>query len=137
MPALPKAPKTERYALERDPDGGTLRAWVVRPGVRRVPLRHVAVHSPTGFECGYGGSGPADLALSILADLFRLPRTAGAWKRPRGLAAEIWCLHQPFKVRWIAGLRVPAGETRELDAAELYAWARAERERLRRRVDAA
>lgn len=34
------------------------------------PLRHVVLHSPTGFEWGYGGSGPADLALSILADYF-------------------------------------------------------------------
>ena len=25
-------------------------------------------HSPTGFEWGYGGSGPAQLALGILAD---------------------------------------------------------------------
>ena len=25
-------------------------------------------HSPTGFECGYGGSGPAQLALALLAD---------------------------------------------------------------------
>jgi hypothetical protein len=25
-------------------------------------------HSPTGFEFGYGGSGPAQLALAILAD---------------------------------------------------------------------
>jgi hypothetical protein len=32
------------------------------------PLRHVVRHSPTGMEWGYGGSGPADLALSILAD---------------------------------------------------------------------
>ena len=27
-------------------------------------------HSPTGFEWGYGGSGPAQLALAILADHF-------------------------------------------------------------------
>jgi hypothetical protein len=27
-------------------------------------------HSPTGFETGYAGRGPADLALSILADHF-------------------------------------------------------------------
>lgn len=28
---------------------------------------HVVVrHSPTGFECGYGGSGPAELALNVL-----------------------------------------------------------------------
>jgi hypothetical protein len=25
-------------------------------------------HSPTGFECGYGGSGPVQLALALLAD---------------------------------------------------------------------
>lgn len=31
----------------------------------RLELRN---HSPTGFEWGYGGSGPAQLALAILAD---------------------------------------------------------------------
>lgn len=31
----------------------------------RFDLRN---HSPTGFEWGYGGSGPAQLALAILAD---------------------------------------------------------------------
>ena len=29
------------------------------------PLKHIIRHSPTGFEYGYSGSGPADLALSI------------------------------------------------------------------------
>ncbi len=28
-------------------------------------------HSPTGFEWGYGGSGPAQLALALLADHLR------------------------------------------------------------------
>src|SRR2546426_5830744 len=28
-------------------------------------------HSPTGFECGYGGSGPAQLALALLAEHLR------------------------------------------------------------------
>ena len=32
------------------------------------PLEHIVRHSPDGFEWGYGGSGPADLALSIVAD---------------------------------------------------------------------
>jgi hypothetical protein len=31
-------------------------------------LFHVVRHSPTGFNWGYGGSGPADTALSILTD---------------------------------------------------------------------
>src|SRR5689334_18850661 len=36
---------------------------------RPVPLRLDArCHSPTGFEWGYAGSGPAQLALAILAD---------------------------------------------------------------------
>lgn len=31
-------------------------------------LRHVVRHSPTGMTWGYGGSGPADLARSLLID---------------------------------------------------------------------
>lgn len=31
-------------------------------------LKHHVHHSPTGFEWGYRGSGPADLARSILWD---------------------------------------------------------------------
>ncbi len=37
--------------------------------VNDEPLKHIMVHSPDGFNWGYGGSGPADLALAILADL--------------------------------------------------------------------
>ena len=34
-----------------------------------LPLRlDLAEHSPDGFEWGYGGSGPAQLALALLAD---------------------------------------------------------------------
>lgn len=32
------------------------------------PLRHVVRHSPTGLSWGYAGSGPADLARSLLVD---------------------------------------------------------------------
>jgi uncharacterized protein (DUF2249 family) len=36
-----------------------------------LPLRlDLANHSPTGFAWGYGGSGPAQLALALLADHF-------------------------------------------------------------------
>jgi len=37
-------------------------------GENDKPLKHRVYHSPTGFEFGYGGSGPADLARSILWD---------------------------------------------------------------------
>ena len=33
-------------------------------------LRHRVYHSPTGMNWGYAGSGPSDLALSILWDLY-------------------------------------------------------------------
>ncbi len=36
-----------------------------RPLEPRLDLRN---HSPTGFECGYGGSGPAQLSLALCAD---------------------------------------------------------------------
>ena len=49
-------------------------------------------HSPDGFEWGYGGSGPSDLALNILA-LFVPP-------------PEAWRLHHYYKDAVIA--RVPA-----------------------------
>jgi hypothetical protein len=37
-------------------------------GRRLNPRLDLYNHSPTGFEWGYGGSGPAQLALAILAD---------------------------------------------------------------------
>jgi len=37
-------------------------------------LPHVNRHSPDGFGWGYNGSGPSDLALSILTDLIGLER---------------------------------------------------------------
>lgn len=44
--------------------------WVeVIEGGRGRPLKHHCRHSPDGFQWGYGGSGPADLARSILADV--------------------------------------------------------------------
>jgi len=37
-------------------------------GCRLNPRFDLWNHSPTGFEWGYGGSGPAQLALALLAD---------------------------------------------------------------------
>ena len=69
------------YVGFRSPEGE--RVYVVRRG-QPEPLRHVVHHSPTGFEWGYAGSGPADLAISILADYLGNEETAedlaGAFK---------------------------------------------------------
>lgn len=37
-------------------------------GTKTYSLPHIYRHSPDGFQWGYGGSGPADTALSILTD---------------------------------------------------------------------
>jgi len=40
------------------------------------PLKHYVKHSPDGFEWGYGGSGPADLAYAILREIFKMDPAA-------------------------------------------------------------
>jgi hypothetical protein len=45
------------------------RVIVVDEEGRARELAHVVKHSPTGFSWGYAGSGPADLARSILLDV--------------------------------------------------------------------
>lgn len=54
---------------ERTEKGGfTVNVVSVEDGkMVSAALPHVERHSPDGFAWGYGGSGPADLALSILA----------------------------------------------------------------------
>jgi hypothetical protein len=50
---------------------GTREGFVVEVtvnGRRLNPRLDLWNHSPTGFEWGYGGSGPAQLALAILVD---------------------------------------------------------------------
>lgn len=48
-------------------------------------------HSPTGFEWGYTGSGPAQLAFAILLDHYGAP-------------GQAWLFYQDFKERVIAML---------------------------------
>ena len=50
---------------------GNRRSFTVNVTVNGRPLDprlDLYNHGPTGFEWGYGGSGPAQLALAILAD---------------------------------------------------------------------
>jgi hypothetical protein len=81
---------TTEYEGIRDERDGV----VVYAGRKKLlPARSLLLrnHSPTGFEWGYGGSGPAQLALAILLDYY------GDEKK----AANIY---QDFKWRVIARL---------------------------------
>ena len=74
MNALTKTAEHRRcsrklYAGCRGPDGCVV--WVIDGNGEHKPLnprRALRNHSPTGFEWGYGGSGPAQLALAIVAE---------------------------------------------------------------------
>ena len=54
----------------RERETGPQPVYVVEEGQRRPldPRHDLRNHSPDGFQWGYGGSGPAQLALAILAD---------------------------------------------------------------------
>lgn len=55
----------ERYEISRDADG-RVTCWVHRGFGVRASLKHLVRHSPDGFEIGYAGSGPTELARCIL-----------------------------------------------------------------------
>ncbi len=78
----------KRYHGTRTPTGPAV--WI-EDGPMLQMLPHIVVHSPTGLNWGYGGSGPADLALSLLTD--------ATGHRP--LAES---LHQDFKWAVVAAL---------------------------------
>lgn len=84
-------------------------------------------HSPTGFECGYGGSGPADLALNVLAFLVPLGSDgAEGWKIWDGqsVSATAGLLHQDFKDEFVARLPRQGGT---VPIATIRAWLEAKR----------
>lgn len=62
---LEKVNPAKVYTAVREENGNTITVSDEK-GTR--PLKHIVYHSPTGMEWGYGGSGPSDLARSILAD---------------------------------------------------------------------
>lgn len=95
------------YIGERDEFGARVLVANVRGVKGALPPRHdLRNHSPTGYEWGYGGSGPAQLALAILADHF------GPEGEERALS-----LYQDFKARVVAGLPYRGWEltTREVE----------------------
>jgi len=67
--------------------------------------RTITYHSPDGFEFGYGGSGPADLALNIVEFFLHELGFEGERTPPitnGSCFLKAWDLHQPFKREFIA-----------------------------------
>ena len=75
-----------------------------------VPSQRAYNHSPDGFQWGYGGSGPAQLALALLLDVTGQPKLAVS-------------LHQNFKREFVAGW----GERWEMTSEEILKWVEAKK----------
>ncbi len=81
-------------------------------------MRHHVRHSPTGFEFGYHGSGPAELARCLLIDYFDLHEQADE-------DTPLPVSYQEFKREFIGRL---SRDTREhaIDIETIDAWVRAQ-----------
>jgi len=68
-----------KYIGKRDDEGGCMVFHEDEHGVSVLrPRFDLRRHSPDGFNWGYEGSGPAQLALALLADYLGRPETAKA-----------------------------------------------------------
>ena len=57
--------------IEKPPEGGEIcRVWLNGEELDIAPSLKLKRHSPGGFQWGYCGSGPAQLALAVLQKLF-------------------------------------------------------------------
>jgi hypothetical protein len=65
-----------------------VRLWRDRSGRAHVDVPVITVHSPTGIEWGYRGSGPTDLAISIAVHFLERP-TAVEIARIKELVARV------------------------------------------------
>lgn len=99
---------TAKYAGVRTDAGTTVAREDDAGKVFPLRLRHdLRVHAD-GFEWGYGGGGPAQLALAILADAVGAEKALGCYQR--------------FKFEVVA--RLPKGNW-ELSREEVLGWYRA------------
>lgn len=121
---LPSQPWAQDVRIWRNGD-------TAQPCGASIP-RSVIWHSPDGFNFGYGGSGPADLALNILnAFVPPVERSDDDDYTGEPLATDpVPCFkgkcsqfaaqhHQAFKAEFIAVLRDPGGT---ISAATIQAW---------------
>ena len=87
-------------------------------GVKPLPLRpslEIANHSPDGFNWGYGGSGPAQLALALVYDAIKQENPTLSLMEVRGKALYHY---QDFKWKFVCGW----GDTWEITSKDIVNW---------------
>lgn len=89
--------------------GDAIVELVLRDRLIRLPHMYVH-HSPDGFEWGYAGSGPAELALNLLGYFIPVKE------------ATLGAMYQQFKFDFIAKISQEDGG--EIRAEDIRAWIR-------------
>jgi len=113
------------YKVERLGDGTVICS--VFGESTKYSLPHVVFHSPTGFETGYAGSGPSDLALSIMADHYGVKPSQMA-ARMRGAHAGdpdstyVARFYQLFKDFFIMNSTLQVEESYSITTQEIEQW---------------
>jgi hypothetical protein len=86
----------KRYRGIRDRSAGAAQVFILdsddpQKCAALPPRNDLLNHSPDGFQWGYSGSGPAQLALALLCDHYADDKLA-----------ELY--HQDLKAAWVAGI---------------------------------
>ena len=99
-----------------------VRAYAIDHDGGKRPVRHHARHSPAGFEFGYAGSGPAELARCLLIDLYDVHDLADS-DVALGGRDPLPVSYQEFKRAFIARLD-RAQRHHSILVSDIDAWAR-------------
>jgi hypothetical protein len=97
MPYVPPIAPHDGLFFERTPSGPRV---ILRHNLGEVEIKfdpRYARHSPTGFEWGYGGSGPAELARYLTYGVARY----------LGISPDRWDLFDYQVVKWEFVARIP------------------------------
>ena len=80
------------------------------------PSLAIRGHSPDGYEWGYGGSGPAQLALALLLDVSGDPDVAQRWYQDfkaqvvARMARDRWTMTEEYILKWLTATRAKADQ---------------------------
>jgi hypothetical protein len=87
-------------------------------------LQHIPLHSPTGFNTGYFGSGPCDLALAILTHfLGEDPQNVmDSWRGKRFEQCKPLLLYKDFMKEIVGSIILDDNESYDLHEEQIGQW---------------
>lgn len=108
----------------RERRAGPAEVWVNGKALSPAASQKVRNHSPDGFNWGYGGSGPAQLALALLLDALRQRSAAVRWyqqfkREVVALLPAEWVMLKSEVELWYQNVRADDQITEEQVDAEI------------------